>query len=174
MDRPPPYQRPPDRPMNHHPQTTQAYPGYPPASQPQQPLHVPYTADPYSMPRRDPFFPSGPHHVRRSSQGLPAGNNAPQGQHEGQGQGGWSNSGTDYTFHNRLKSTCAQHTGRGSVYVAWTRVRNFCSFYQSQKVLKSPGCILTFMSHVCGTVLAWLSGSSRNRQETVVGRRCLH
>jgi hypothetical protein len=103
MDRPPPYQRPPDRPMNYHPQAlaTQAYPGYPPASQPQQPLHVPYAVDPYSIPRRDPFYPSAPQHGRHSSQGLPGGNNAPQGQAEehiqGQ-QGGWANLGTDFRF----------------------------------------------------------------------------
>ncbi|KAF1832140.1 Rxt3-domain-containing protein [Decorospora gaudefroyi] len=88
MSRPPPFQRPPDRPVNYHPQTTQAYPGHPPTSQPQQPIHLPYATDPYSIPRRDPFFPSA-QHARRGSQGLSRGNNAPQGQAEG--QGGWGN-----------------------------------------------------------------------------------
>ncbi|KAH8627841.1 hypothetical protein IG631_17609 [Alternaria alternata] len=106
MDRPPPYQRPPDGPVNYHPQTTQAYPGYPPASQPQQqPPHAAYTVDPYSMPRRDPFLPSGPQHARGSSQGRSAGNNAPQGQAEGQGQGSWSN--TALTSHKGAQVTQA-------------------------------------------------------------------
>jgi hypothetical protein len=89
MDRPPPYQRPPDRSPN--------YQYAPPTSQAQQPLHAPYPVDAYSMPRRDPFFPSAPQHVRHNSQGLPGGNNAPQGAAEGQGQAAWPNSGT-HTF----------------------------------------------------------------------------
>lgn len=118
MDRPPPYQRPPDGPVNYHPQTTQAYPGYPPASQPQQqPPHAAYTVDPYSMPRRDPFLPSGPQHARGSSQGRSAGNNAPQGQAEGQGQGSWSNTGrsTSLPMSSRAHLRSAQARDKASV-----------------------------------------------------------
>ncbi|OAL49888.1 hypothetical protein IQ07DRAFT_587571 [Pyrenochaeta sp. DS3sAY3a] len=100
MDRqsaPPPFQRPPDSQTvvnnKYHPPVSQSYSNYPPpTSQPQQPLHAPFNADPYSMPRRDPFFPAGPQHARKSSQGVLGGDNAPQSQGEG-GQSGWANSG---------------------------------------------------------------------------------
>ncbi|RMZ71057.1 histone deacetylation rxt3 [Pyrenophora seminiperda CCB06] len=91
-------------PMNYHSQTTHAYPAYAPTSQPQaqpqQPVHAPYLQqDPYSVPRRDPFYPSAPQHVRHSSQGgqaPPAGNTTPQGQAESQqGQGGWPATGME-------------------------------------------------------------------------------
>ena len=107
MNRPPPFQRPPDRPMSRHAQSHQAYPAYPPASpsqQPsQQPSHAAHAADANSTARRDPFYPPRPQHARHASQGLAGGNNAPQGQAaeghgQGQGQTAWPNTGTDNRF----------------------------------------------------------------------------
>lgn len=114
MDRqpaPPPFQRPPDRHMiqnpNYQPPTTQAYNGYPPSTsqpqQPQQPVHAPFAADPYSIPRRDPFYPAASQHARHRSQGALGGNNAPQ-QGQAEGQSGWADTGTA-AFH--LEHTCA-------------------------------------------------------------------
>lgn len=96
---PPPFQRPPDRPMLHNPNypppTAQPYAAYPPTTaQPQQPLHVPFVADPYAASRRDPFFPAASQHARHSSQGTLGGDNAPQAQAERQGN--WAQSGTGY------------------------------------------------------------------------------
>ncbi|KAF1997872.1 hypothetical protein P154DRAFT_578404 [Amniculicola lignicola CBS 123094] len=65
---------------------------YPPASQPQPPVHVPFNADPYPPARRDPFLPSAAHqHARRSSYGL-HGEGGPPGQ--GERHTGWGNTGT--------------------------------------------------------------------------------
>lgn len=92
---PPPFQRPPDRHMIHNPNhqpASQSYPSYPPpTSQPQQPLHVPFVADPYAASRRDPFLPTASQHARRSSQGIHDGDNAQQAHPER--QGGWTNTG---------------------------------------------------------------------------------
>ncbi|KAH5396376.1 hypothetical protein HBI32_202510 [Parastagonospora nodorum] len=89
------FQRPPDRPMIHNPNhqpSPQTYTGYAPPTpqpqQPQQPLHVPFSQDPYAAARRDPFLPTTAQHVRRSSQGISGGDNAPQPQAER--QGGWT------------------------------------------------------------------------------------
>jgi hypothetical protein len=98
--RQPAFQRPPDRPMIHNPNhqpSPQAYATYPPpTSQPQQPLHVPFSQDPYTTARRDPFLPTTSQHIRRSSQDTPGGDNAPQAQSER--QGGWTHTGTEYIF----------------------------------------------------------------------------
>lgn len=113
MDRqpaPPPFQRPPDSQTmlnpKYQPSTSQSqsqsYNTYPPATSqpqppPQPPLHAPLAApDPYSIPRRDPFFPAGPAHARKTSQGVPGASNAPQAQPEG--PGGWPNTGTACTL----------------------------------------------------------------------------
>jgi hypothetical protein len=97
------FQRPPDdrytmQNPNHQPQA-QRYAGYPPpTSQPQQPLHVPFAPDPYAASRRDPFLPAAvqAQHARRSSQGIPGGENAPPAQVER--QNGWTHTGTDCLF----------------------------------------------------------------------------
>jgi len=79
---------------NHQP-SPQTYAAYaPPTSQPQQPLHVPFSQDPYAAARRDPFLPTTTQHVRRSSQGIPGADNAPQAQAER--QGGWTHTGTEH------------------------------------------------------------------------------
>ena len=138
MDRPPPFQRPPDRPMNYHAQNTQAYPGYPPTSQPQQQPHASYAPDPYSMPRRDPFYPSTPQHARHNSQGLPqGGNNAPQAQAEGHEQRAWPNTGMD----NILPVSSARNAGaRVKMTAAWRHGSIFETFPKSFKRRSSaPG-----------------------------------
>jgi hypothetical protein len=104
---PPPFQRPPDRPVLHkaaYPSSTaQPYAAYlPTTSQPQQPLHVPFVADPYAASRRDPFFPAAAQHARPNSQGILGGDSAPQAQAEQQGN--WAQSGTGYT-HNHVSGT---------------------------------------------------------------------
>ncbi|KAL7773471.1 hypothetical protein CFE70_003435 [Pyrenophora teres f. teres 0-1] len=132
MDRPKPAQRPPDAPMNYHSQTSQAYPAYASLSQSQsqsqpqqqqqqqqQPVHAPYAQqDPYSVPRRDPFYPSAPQHVRHGSQGGQAplaGNKTPQGQAEGQqGQGGWPGTGTEALIPPKSTFAFAQYQGRAA------------------------------------------------------------
>jgi hypothetical protein len=54
-------------------QQPQAYSNYaPPVSQPQPPVHVPYS-DPYTSSRRDPFLPTPPQQRRRGSYGLQSG-----------------------------------------------------------------------------------------------------
>jgi hypothetical protein len=99
---PHPFTRPPERTMVHNPNHpihpppsqqahTQPYAGYPPTtSQPQPPVHLPYAADPYQVPRRDPFIPAGSHHVRRSSYGL----HGPDGAPPNERHGAWANTGT--------------------------------------------------------------------------------
>ncbi|KAF2873091.1 hypothetical protein BDV95DRAFT_371367 [Massariosphaeria phaeospora] len=100
-----PFTRPTERPLIHNPnhqpspqtsqasQATQAQPfaGYPPASQPQLPIHVPFSADPYPASRRDPFLHSAAQHARRSSYGVQT-KGASQAQ--GERHGGWANTGT--------------------------------------------------------------------------------
>jgi hypothetical protein len=80
---------------NHQP-APPSYAGYPPTSQPQQPLHVPFAPDPYAASRRDPFLPTAAQHARHGSQGTPAGENAPPAPAER--QGGWTHTGTEYIF----------------------------------------------------------------------------
>ncbi|KAI8934840.1 hypothetical protein NX059_008520 [Plenodomus lindquistii] len=70
--------------------TTQPYSSFTPSTTQTQPLHVPLAADA--------FFPAAAQHIRRTSQGVPGGNNAPQGHGEGRGQGGWAHTGTDLAF----------------------------------------------------------------------------
>ncbi|ORY18677.1 histone deacetylation protein Rxt3-domain-containing protein [Clohesyomyces aquaticus] len=113
--RPPqhPFSRPPDRPLIHNPNhqpspqpsQSHSYSSYPPpASHPQPPVHVPFTADPYTASRRDPFFPTAAHqHARRSSYGLPGGDVLPPGQ--GERHGGWNNSaGLQHASHHHAQS----------------------------------------------------------------------
>lgn len=95
---PPPFTRPPDRPLIHNP-SLQPTPFSPSASQPPQ-LHVPFAADPYATSRRDPFLPQGPRHVRRSSHRAGSSDGAPQAYAEP--QGGWTNTGTDYGWGSPL------------------------------------------------------------------------
>ncbi|OCK80846.1 Rxt3-domain-containing protein [Lepidopterella palustris CBS 459.81] len=73
-----PFNRPADRPLIHNPnhqsapppQQPQSYSGYPtPVSQPQPPVHVPFS-DPYTSSRRDPFLPTASPQPRRGSYGL--------------------------------------------------------------------------------------------------------
>lgn len=98
-----PFARPPERTLIHNPnhqsppqppqtQTqTQPFAGYPPAtSQPQPPVHVPFSTDPYPSTRRDPFLPPTSQHVRRSSYGVVGAECTPQGERHG----GWGNTGT--------------------------------------------------------------------------------
>ncbi|KAF2116569.1 histone deacetylation protein Rxt3-domain-containing protein [Lophiotrema nucula] len=97
-----PFTRPPERSLIHNPNhqpgpppsQPSSFAGYPPASQPQQPVHIPFSADPYPSSRRDPFLPSGAHHARRSSYGLhgDAAITPAQGERAG---GGWGNTGTN-------------------------------------------------------------------------------
>jgi hypothetical protein len=93
---PPPFQRPPDRPMIHnpnHPPQPQAYAGYPSAAtQQQRALHVPFSPDPYAASRRDPFLPAAPQHARRTSQSIPGEPSAVQSQAERYGD--WTHAGT--------------------------------------------------------------------------------
>jgi hypothetical protein len=102
-----PFTRPPERSFIHNPnhqqsapqpsQPQQPFPGYaPPTSQPQLPIHVPFSADPYPTARRDPFLPSAAQqHVRRSSYGMHGGEGVPQGQGERERHAGWGNTGTN-------------------------------------------------------------------------------
>lgn len=109
---PPPFQRPPDRHSNpnHQPQP-QPYAGYPPpTAQPQQPLHVPFSPDPYAASRRDPFFPTSAHHARRSSQGIYNGENGPSAQAER--HGGWTHTGTELFF-----GCCLRHSATGHLHL---------------------------------------------------------
>ncbi|KAF2257048.1 hypothetical protein BU26DRAFT_513770 [Trematosphaeria pertusa] len=96
---PHPLARPPERTLIHNPNHqspsqpphTQPFPGYAPAtSQPQPPVHVPFTADPYPTSRRDPFLPPASQHVRRSSYGVPGA----EGTAQGDRHGAWGNIGT--------------------------------------------------------------------------------
>lgn len=98
-----PFPRQTDRPLIHNPnhqsaapaQQPQAYSNYaPPVSQPQPPVHVPYS-DPYTSSRRDPFLPTPPQQRRRGSYGLQSGDGVPAIQAERQVMnGGWGNTGT--------------------------------------------------------------------------------
>ncbi|KAF2464961.1 Rxt3-domain-containing protein [Lindgomyces ingoldianus] len=107
-----PFSRPPERPLIHNPnhQTpsqspqTQSYSSYPPpASQPQPPVHVPFTTDPYSSSRRDPFFPTAAQqHARRSSYGMHGGDAAPPAQ--GERHGGWGNTAGLHASHPHAQS----------------------------------------------------------------------
>ena len=134
--------------MNYHPQTTQAYPAYAPTSQPQpqsqsqpqQPAHAPYPQqDPYPIPRRDPFYPSAPQHVRHSSQGS---NKAPQGLAEGQqGQGGWPGTGTEAPFLQNSTFAVAQYQVHGArahgqcARPGWMPSRSFWPFARKHQRL---------------------------------------
>lgn len=101
-----PFPRQTDRPLIHNPnhqsaaptQRPQAYSNYaPPVSQPQPPVHVPYS-DPYTSSRRDPFLPTPPQQRRRGSYGLQSGDGIPAIQAERQVMnGGWGNTGTIYS-----------------------------------------------------------------------------
>ncbi|KAK7180074.1 Rxt3-domain-containing protein [Paraphaeosphaeria sporulosa] len=75
---------------NHHQPPPQApRGGYPPASQPQPPVHIPFAADPYASARRDPFYPpANTQDARRGSYGALGPDNAPPGER----QMGWGNS----------------------------------------------------------------------------------
>ncbi|KAF2708399.1 Rxt3-domain-containing protein [Pleomassaria siparia CBS 279.74] len=126
-----PFTRPPERSLIHNPNHQQSapqpsqpqspFPGYaPPTSQPQLPVHVPFSADPYPTARRDPFLPSPTaqqqqqqqhqqhqqqhqqqqqHHVRRSSYGIHGGEGIPPAQGERERHGGWGNTGTICAHH---------------------------------------------------------------------------
>jgi hypothetical protein len=106
--RPPPQQQqhaysrpPPERTLIHNPnhqppQGSQPppYANYPPASQPQSTMHMPFTADPYPPSRRDPFMPTAAHHARRSSYGVRgSGGEAPRAGPD-ERHGAWGNTGT--------------------------------------------------------------------------------
>ena len=90
---PRPFTRPPERALIHNPNHQQPFPGFsPPTSQPQLPVHVPFSTDPYSVARRDPFLPStAQQHVRRRSYGI---HGAEGAQSERERHGGWGNTGT--------------------------------------------------------------------------------
>ncbi|KAF2790224.1 Rxt3-domain-containing protein [Melanomma pulvis-pyrius CBS 109.77] len=113
---PHPFTRPPDRSLIHNPnhqppapppsQPQQPFAGYPPpTSQPQLPVHVPFSADPYPSTRHDPFLPSpAQQHVRRSSYGI-HGEALPPAQPERERHGGWG-----HTAHH-ASSHPHQHSG---------------------------------------------------------------
>lgn len=85
--------------QNKQPQPAQSQPpyaNYPAASQPQPPIHIPFTADPYLQSRRDPFLPPTAHHARRSSYGIHGGEGPPPG--PGERHGGWGKTGTFCVF----------------------------------------------------------------------------
>jgi hypothetical protein len=147
---PPPFQRPPDRHMLHNPNhqpSPQSYAAYtPPTSQPQQPLHVPFSSDPYAVSRRDPFLPTASQHVRRTSQG---GDMATQAQAQAERQGGWTHAGTEHTlvfcFGYNLRYTvglwrvldelCGMTEWSAHVAMSWTfssaRAASFARLYSS-------------------------------------------
>ena len=161
---PPPFQRPPDRHVihnpNHQPQA-QPYAGYPPpSSQPQQPLHVPFSPDPYATSRRDPFLPTSAQHVRRSSQGIHGGGNAPPAQAER--QAGWTHTGTGYIFgfgfrhSSRAAPSLSRVFFRGSgqarveSYHCMLNRRAVCSFnHEATDVLGDCSCCVVTGSSVC-------------------------
>ena len=103
----PPYSRPPERPLIHNPNhagppssqppAQPSYSSYPPSSsQPQPPVHIPFSSDPYPSTRRDPFLPSASQgHARSGSYGLHRPEPPPPAQ--GERPGGWGNTGTIYS-----------------------------------------------------------------------------
>jgi hypothetical protein len=95
-----PFTRPPERTLIHNPnhqpppaQSSQppSYAGYSQASQPQVPVHVPFSADPYPSTRRDPFLPSTAQHGRKGSYGMMGGDGPPG---SGERHAAWGNTGT--------------------------------------------------------------------------------
>lgn len=150
---PPPFQRPPDRHMMHNPThqpPPQPHDGYPPpTSQPQQPLHVPFSPDPYAASRRDPFLPTSAHHARHNSQGSHGRENAPPVQAER--QGGWIHTGTEHIL--VLSQTLESYSARMATLsrllrLGWPRCRHWrvtwrdrCGNIRSDRSFPAPRCL---------------------------------
>lgn len=171
----PPLQSP-NHPMSSQPQQqtpptrTQPYTGPPPpTSQAQPPVHVPYAADPYA--RRDPFLPATSHHVRRSSYGLHAADNA-----HGWGNAGMLSAGPFYMF-AAVRPECRWRRGTRAMSktarrgLAW-RPEDVCRTLSCPWVQEENAChAATHAARACGVCTAGSNAWLDRLRAVVAGQK---